>query len=92
MSNIIAVIWDCDKTLINGYMQDPIFKEYGIDAKEFWAENNQKQDDLCKKYPNIRINSDTYYLNLFLQYIREGKFDGLNNKKLHEYGNKQEFY
>ena len=56
MSNIIAVIWDCDKTLINGYMQDPIFKEYGIDAKEFWAENNQKQDDLCKKYPNIRIN------------------------------------
>ena len=92
MSNIIAVIWDCDKTLINGYMQDPIFKEYGIDAKEFWAENNQKQDDLCKKYPNIRINSDTYYLNLFLQYIREGKFDGLNNKKLHEFGNKQAFY
>ena len=92
MSNIIAVIWDCDKTLINGYMQDPIFKEYGIDAKEFWAENNQKQHDLCKKYPNIRINSDTYYLNLFLQYIREGKFAGLNNKKLHEYGNKQQFY
>lgn len=26
MANIIAVIWDCDKTLIDGYMQDPIFK------------------------------------------------------------------
>lgn len=25
MANIIAVIWDCDKTLIDGYMQDPIF-------------------------------------------------------------------
>ena len=28
MSNIIAIIWDCDKTLINGYMQDPIFDMY----------------------------------------------------------------
>ena len=31
MSNIIAVIWDFDKTLINGYMQDPFFAEYNID-------------------------------------------------------------
>ena len=30
MANIIAVIWDCDKTLVDGYMQDPIFEEYGI--------------------------------------------------------------
>ena len=22
MANVIAVIWDCDKTLIDGYMQD----------------------------------------------------------------------
>lgn len=26
MANIIAVIWDCDKTLIDGYMQDPILQ------------------------------------------------------------------
>ena len=26
MANIIAVIWDCDKTLVDGYMQDPIFE------------------------------------------------------------------
>ena len=73
MSNIIAIIWDCDKTLINGYMQDPIFDEYGIDGKAFWTENNQRQVDLRKIYSNIRINADTYYLNLFLQYIREEK-------------------
>ena len=92
MSNIIAVIWDCDKTFINGYMQDPIFKKFGVDASEFWAENNQRQDELQKRYPNMRINSDTYYLNLFLQYIREGKFEGLNNELLHEFGEKQKFY
>ena len=92
MSNIIAVIWDCDKTLIDGYMQDPIFKKFGVDASEFWAENNQRQDELQKRYPNMRINSDTYYLNLFRQYIREGKFEGLNNELLHEFGEKQKFY
>lgn len=25
MANIIAVVWDFDKTLVDGYMQDPIF-------------------------------------------------------------------
>ena len=29
--NIIAVIWDFDKALVNGYMQRPIFEEYGVD-------------------------------------------------------------
>lgn len=35
MQNVIAVIWDFDKTLVNGYMQDPIFTEYGVNASEF---------------------------------------------------------
>lgn len=40
MKNIIAIIWDFDKTLVDGYMQDPIFVEYGVDAKAFWSEVN----------------------------------------------------
>lgn len=35
MTNIIAVVWDFDKTLLNGYMQEPIFEYYGIDEKTF---------------------------------------------------------
>ncbi len=38
MGNTIALIWDCDKTLIDGYMQDPIFEDYKINPKEFWSE------------------------------------------------------
>ena len=40
MANIIAVIWDCDKTLVDGYMQDPIFEDYGVDSKSFWDKVN----------------------------------------------------
>ena len=36
MKNVIAVIWDCDKTLIDGYMQDPMFAEYGVETKQLW--------------------------------------------------------
>ena len=35
MSNIIALIWDFDKTLVDGYMQDPIIKKYGVASKDY---------------------------------------------------------
>ena len=40
MANIIAVIWDFDKTLVDGYMQDPIFEKYKVDSTAFWREVN----------------------------------------------------
>lgn len=90
MANIIAVIWDCDKTLIDGYMQDPIFEEYGIDAKTFWGDVNEIPKELAKK--GIRVNTDTYYLNHFIKCAHNGTFKGLGNEKLREYGPKQKFY
>ena len=45
MKNVIAVIWDCDKTLIDGYMQDPMFAEYGVETKQFWADENKILDE-----------------------------------------------
>ena len=35
MANIIAVVWDFDKTLVNGYMEEPIFEYYGVDSSTF---------------------------------------------------------
>lgn len=90
MANIIAVIWDCDKTLIDGYMQDPIFKEYGIDAKTFWGDVNEIPKELSQK--GIRVNRDTYYLNHFIKCAHNGTFKGLGNEKLRGYGPKQKFY
>ncbi len=90
MANIIAVIWDCDKTLIDGYMQDPIFEDYDIDPVEFWKKVNTLPNELAKQ--GIRVNRDTYYLNYFIQCAHDGKLKGLNNKKLRTYGKKQKFY
>ena len=91
MANIIAIVWDFDKTLVDGYMQDPIFEEYGINSKEFWSEVNS----LPKKYwqeQQVKVNPETIYLNQFIHYAKSGKFPGLNNKKLREFGAKQKFY
>ena len=62
MANIIAVVWDFDKTLVDGYMQDPIFEEYNVDSKAFWKEVNA----LPQKYKDeqdVLVNPDTIYLN-----------------------------
>ena len=91
MANIIAIIWDFDKTLINGYMEDPIFEDYGVNSKEFWDESNA----LPKKYrdeQNVKVNPDTIYLNHFINYTKRGIFKGLNNKKLRSYGQRMKFY
>lgn len=90
MLNIIAVIWDFDKTLINGYMQSPIFKDYNVDEKEFWTEVNDMPNKM--KQHGVRVNPDTAYLIQFARKAKDGTFKGLNNDKLREYGQKQEFY
>ncbi len=90
MANIIAIIWDFDKTLISEYMQTPIFEENNINASDFWKEVNA----FPKKYEEdgIRVNKDTCYLNFLIKYAHEGKFKGLNNQKLFEYGKMLKFY
>lgn len=91
LSNIIAVIWDFDKTLVNGYMQDPIFEEYKVDSKEFWNEVNSLPEKY-KKEQGVKVNPDTIYLNQFIKYTKQGIFKGLNNSKLKEFGEKLNFY
>jgi hypothetical protein len=89
--NVIAIIWDFDKTLIPGYMQEPIFKEFHIDEKKFWKETN----GLPKYYKerNLEVAPDSAYLNHFLTYARAGKFDGkLNNDRLKQMGGLLKFY
>lgn len=82
--NIVAFIWDFDKTLTPGYMQQPIFDKYGVDSTEFWAEVNA----LVAHYADrgLQVSKDTAYLGHILSYIDGGPFEGMTNQTLRELG------
>lgn len=88
--NIIAIVWDFDKTLTQGYMQEPLFNHYKVDSEKFWEEVN----NLPEKYKEdgVIVNKDTVYLNHMLTCVEQGIFTGLNNKLLEELGKELVFY
>ncbi|WP_345761680.1 HAD family hydrolase [Diaminobutyricibacter sp. McL0608] len=82
--NVIAFIWDFDKTLTPGYMQQPLFDEYGVDARAFWDEVNSLVGHYASR--GLLVSKDTAYLGHMLSYIDGGPFEGLTNAKLRELG------
>jgi hypothetical protein len=88
--NIIACIWDFDKTLIPGYMQAPLFRRHGIDEATFWAETNALVENYRKR--GYQLSGEISYLNHLLTYVLAGKFGRLNNRTLRECGADIAFY
>jgi hypothetical protein len=89
--NVIAVIWDFDKTLIPGNMQRPLFRHFDIDETGFWEEVDGLETWYCN-HGNPLISRDTLYLNHLLTYVQEGLLPGLSNALLRELGAEIEFY
>lgn len=88
--NIVACIWDFDKTLIPGYMQSPLFQMFDVDEEKFWKEVTLLPAYYKKK--GQHVSKDTIYLNHLLTYIKSGNLAGLNNAKLKECGRFLRFY
>ncbi|HLO65826.1 MAG TPA: HAD family hydrolase [Holophaga sp.] len=88
--NVIAVVWDFDKTLIPGYMQEPIFRAYGIDEPTFWKEVNALPGFFRRL--GVTLHPDTAYLNHLLTYVHHGRMPGLTNAKLRELGREIVFH
>lgn len=88
--NIIACVWDFDKTLIPAYMQAPLFRRYGIDEATFWAETNALAENYRRR--GYHISPEISYLNHLLTYVLSGKMAGLSNKVLRECGGEIQFY
>ena len=88
--NIIACIWDFDKTLIPEYMQSPLFRRYGIDEPTFWSETNALGEHYRKR--GYHLSGEISYLNHLLTYVLSGKMAGLNNKILQACGKDIGFY
>lgn len=90
LQNIIAVIWDFDKTLSPQYMQAPLFQAYAVDEEKFWSEVNRLPE--YYRRAGITVSKDTCYLGHLLTYVREGKMPGLGNARLRELGKKITFF
>ncbi|MGB0333936.1 MAG: haloacid dehalogenase-like hydrolase [Opitutales bacterium] len=88
--NIVACIWDFDKTLIPGYMQAPIFETFGIDEEQFWKEVNALPEIYAKR--GTRVSHDTVYLNHLISFVKNGCLKGLTNARLRELGKELVFY
>lgn len=83
-SNVVACVWDFDKTLIDGYMQSPIFREYGVDESLFWKEVNMLPKIYAQK--GVRVAPESVYLNHLLSFVKSGIMSGLSNAKLRKFG------
>ncbi|MCX6942014.1 MAG: haloacid dehalogenase-like hydrolase [Verrucomicrobia bacterium] len=88
--NTIACIWDFDKTLIPEYMQSPLFRRYGIDEANFWAETNALIEQYRRR--GYHLAGELGYLNHLLTYTLAGPLAGLNNKILFDCGADIKFY
>ena len=91
LQNVIALIWDFDKTLTPLYMQEPLLKHFGVDSRKFWKEVNGIPN-FYKQSGLTRVEGDIVYLNHILTYVRSGIFPGLNNELLRKLGKQLEFY
>jgi hypothetical protein len=88
--NIIACIWDFDKTLIPDYMQSPLFRRYGVDEATFWAETNALVENYRRR--GYTLSGEISYLNHLLTYVIAGRMAGLNNAVLSKCGAEIGFY
>lgn len=84
LQNVIALIWDFDRTLSPDNMQRPIFEEYGIDEAAFWAEVNALPGYYGRA--GVTVQPDTCYMPHLLSYVQHGRMPGLTNAKLKELG------
>jgi len=88
--NIIACVWDFDKTLIPDYMQAPLFRRFGVDEATFWSETNGLAENYRRR--GYHISPEISYLNHLLTYVVSGRMAGLSNKILKECGRDIGFY
>jgi hypothetical protein len=88
--NVIAIIWDFDRTLSPHYMQEPLFEAYGVDSDGFWSEISALPGYYARA--GVHVQRDTCYLGHLLSYVQHGRMPGLNNAKLRELGSRIEFF
>jgi hypothetical protein len=89
--NVIAMIWDFDKTLIPGNMQGPLLRHFGIEETTFWEEVDGLESWYRARGHDL-VSGERLYLDHILTYVREGRMAGLSNGLLRSLGAEITFY
>ena len=89
--NVIAMIWDFDRTLIPGNMEGPLFRHYGIDEAAFWEEVDGLEE-WYRNHGSEVIARDQLYLHHILTYVQAGRMAGLGNDLLRSFGAEIQFH
>ncbi len=89
--NIIAYEWDFDHTVSPDDMQKPLFEHFNMTSDEFFNESNKYRTRI-KEEQGVEVDSENAYMNLMIDYAWDGKFPGLNNAMLREFGKKIDFF
>jgi hypothetical protein len=84
--NVIAMIWDFDKTLSPDYMQEPLFKKFRVNPQSFWDEVSATVNEQLDAGHNV--STEAIILNQILRYVKNGKFRNLDNNSLRSLGSK----
>lgn len=90
LQNVIAIIWDFDKTLSPHYMQKPLFEAYDVDEAQFWAEVRALPAFYARA--GVKLQADVAYLGHLLTYVKSGRMAGLSNARLREIGQQIPFF
>lgn len=85
VQNTIAMVYDFDLTLSPHYMQDPIFRKFGVNGDDFWKEKNGWAAKL--EEDKIHVQIDTLYTALLIKKCKSGQpFAGLTRADLRKLG------
>lgn len=90
LQNVIAIVYDCDKTLIPNYMQKPLFEKFNINENQFWNECSELTENYAKQ--DINLDDELAYLNNMLRYVKSGKMKNLSNQMLFDLGKEIELF
>ena len=80
----IALCFDADYTLLEGYHPSIILDKRGVDVEKFWEKVTSLQQ--AEKSKGEKTNVDIIYLACFMHEVRYGKLNGLTIEEIRSYG------
>lgn len=84
----VAMVYDVDYTLMDGYHPNLVFEKRGIDPEPFWQGVREREDIESRRRDAVSL--DSIWIAHFLHEVRHGSLSGLTLAELRECGTKMQ--